>query len=169
VKITSANATAAPSILFNYYQKQEDREAWRQCIRLTREIISQPAMDNYRGDEIQPGIDITSDADIDKWVKENVESAYHPAGTCKMGKQSDLMSVVDADCHVHGIENLRVIDASVFPTLPNGNINAPVIMVAEKVADVILGNPALPAANIELELPEQWETKQRTGVPLRVS
>ena len=86
-----------------------------------------------------------------------------------MGKQSDLMSVVDADCHVHGIENLRVIDASVFPTLPNGNINAPVIMVAEKVADVILGNPALPAANIELELPEQWETKQRTGVPLRVS
>ena len=169
VKITSADATAAPSILFNYYQEQEDREAWRQCIRLTREIISQPAMDNYRGDEIQPGIDITSDAEIDAWVKDNVESAYHPAGTCKMGKQSDLMSVVDTECRVHGIENLRVIDASVFPTLPNGNINAPVIMVAEKMADVILGKPALPAANIELKLPEQWETKQRTGVPLRVS
>ena len=169
VKITSADATAAPSILFNYYQKQEDRGAWRQCIRLTREIISQPAMDNYRGDEIQPGIDITSDAEIDAWVKDNMESAYHPAGTCKMGKQSDLMSVVDTECRVHGIENLRVIDASVFPTLPNGYINAPDIMVAEKMADVILGKPALPAANIELELPEQWETKQRTGVPLRVS
>ena len=86
-----------------------------------------------------------------------------------MGKQSDLMSVVDTACRVHGIENLRVIDASVFPTLTNGNINAPVIMVAEKMADVILGKPALPAANVELELPEQWETKQRTGVPLRVS
>ena len=77
-----------------------------------------------------------------------------------MGKQSDLMSVVDTECRVHGIENLQVIDASVFPTLPNGNINAPVIMVAEKMADVILGKPALPAANIELELPEEWETKQ---------
>ena len=84
-----------------------------------------------------------------------------------MGKKSDPMSVVDAECRVHGIKNLRIIDASVFPTLPNGNINAPVIMVAEKMADFILGKPALPAANIELELPEQWETRQRKGVPLR--
>ena len=78
---------------------------------MTREIINQPSMDSYRGEEIQPGIDVTSDADIDKWVKDNVESAYHPAGTCKMGKQSDPMSVVDAECGVHGIENLRIIDA----------------------------------------------------------
>ena len=83
-----------------------------------------------------------------------------------MGLASDPVNVVDTDCRVHGLESLRVIDASVFPTLPNGNINAPVIMVAEKMADVILGGPTLPAATVELALPEQWETQQRTGTPL---
>ena len=167
VKITSADASAAPSILFNYLQAQEDREAWRRCIRLTREIIHQPAMDRYRGDEIQPGAQVESDAEIDKWVRENVESAYHPAGSCRMGTSDDPMSVVDADCRVHGLENLRVIDASVFPTLPNGNINAPVIMVAEKMADAILGMPRLPAAAVAIAPPLEWETRQRAGTPVR--
>ena len=167
VKITSADASAAPSILFNYLQAQEDREAWRRCIRLTREIIHQPAMDRYRGDEIQPGAQVESDAEIDKWVRENVESAYHPAGSCRMGTSDDPMSVVDADCRVHGLENLRVIDASVFPTLPNGNINAPVIMVAEKMADAILGMQRLPAAAVAIAPPLEWETRQRAGTPVR--
>ncbi len=167
VKITSADASAAPSILFNYLQAQEDREAWRRCIRLTREIIHQPAMDRYRGDEIQPGAQVESDAEIDKWVRENVESAYHPAGSCRMGTSDDPMNVVDADCRVHGLENLRVIDASVFPTLPNGNINAPVIMVAEKMADAILGMQRLPAAEVAIALPLEWETQQRAGTPAR--
>ena len=167
VKILTADPNAAPSILFNYYQNEEDREAWRQCIRLTRDIIKQSAMDDFRGDEIQPGINIDSDAEIDQWVKENVESAYHPAGTCKMGLLEDETSVVDKNCRVHGLENLRVVDASIFPTLPNGNINAPVIMTAEKAADLILGQRTLDPANIKIVPPKNWETEQREGYPER--
>ena len=167
VKITSADTAASPSILFNYLAADEDRDAWRRCIRLTREIINQPAMDVYRGEEIQPGTQVASDEEIDRWVRENVESAYHPAGTCKMGRADDPLSVVDAECRVHGLDNLRVIDASVFPTLPNGNINAPVIMVAEKMADKLLGLPRLPAAAVAIPLPQQWETLQRSGTPVR--
>lgn len=167
VKITSADTAASPSILFNYLAADEDRDAWRRCIRLTREIINQPAMDVYRGEEIQPGAQVASDEEIDRWVRENVESAYHPAGTCKMGRADDPLSVVDAECRVHGLDNLRVIDASVFPTLPNGNINAPVIMVAEKMADKLLGLPMLPAAAVAIPLPQQWETLQRSGTPVR--
>ena len=167
VKITSADTAASPSILFNYLAADEDRDAWRRCIRLTREIINQPAMDAYRGEEIQPGAQVASDEEIDRWVRENVESAYHPAGTCKMGRADDPLSVVDAECRVHGLDNLRVIDASVFPTLPNGNINAPVIMVAEKMADKLLGLPRLPSAAVAIPLPQQWETLQRSGTPVR--
>lgn len=167
VKITSADTAASPSILFNYLAADEDRDAWRRCIRLTREIINQPAMDAYRGEEIQPGAQVASDEEIDRWVRENVESAYHPAGTCKMGRADDPLSVVDAECRVHGLDNLRVIDASVFPTLPNGNINAPVIMVAEKMADKLLGLPRLPSAAVAIPLPQQWETQQRSGTPVR--
>ena len=161
VKITSADANAAPSILFNYYQHEDDIAAWRQCIRLTREIINQAAMDPYRGDELQPGSGVQSDSEIDDWVKQNVESAYHPAGTCRIGEASDPLAVVDSSCRVHGIGNLRVVDASVFPSLPNGNINAPVIMVAEKMSDAILGLPPLPAADVPIHEPERWQTQQR--------
>ena len=161
VKIRSDNVSDAPSILFNYLQHEEDRQAWRQCIHLTREIMSQPAMDPFRGSELQPGADVQSDAEIAAWLRQNIESAYHPAGTCKMGPATDNQAVVDPECRVHGLENLRVVDASVFPTLPNGNINAPVIMVAEKISDRILGRPALPEAEVPLHLPDNWETRQR--------
>lgn len=161
VKVTSNNIEDAPSILFNYYQHEEDIAAWRQCIRLTREIMEQSVMDEYRGGEIQPGAEVQSDDEIDSWVKQNIESAYHPAGTCKMGPQSDALSVVDTECKVHGLQNLRVVDASVFPTLPNGNINAPVIMVAEKMSDAILGKAPLPKADVPVHLPTNWETQQR--------
>lgn len=167
VRIETADAAAAPSILFNYMQDEEDIKAWRQCIRLTREIMQQPAMDSYRGEEIQPGLDVSSDAEIDTWVNQNVESAYHPAGTCKMGDASDPFAVVDKDCCVHGLNNLRVVDASVFPTLPNGNINAPVIMVAEKMADAILSVAPLPAAEVSLQEPKNWKNRQREGLPVR--
>lgn len=166
VRIVSGDATKAPSILFNYYRHEDDVQAWRRCIRLTREIMQQPAMDAFRGDEIQPGADVKSDAQIDAWVKQNIESAYHPAGTCKMGASSDSSAVVDKDCRVRGLSGLRVVDASVFPSLPNGNINAPVIMVAEKMADVILGIDPLPAAEVPIPLPVDWQTSQRPGRPL---
>ncbi len=167
VRILSADAAVAPSILFNYYQHDEDRHAWRQCIRLTREIMQQPAMDYYRGEEIQPGLNVNSDDEIDAWVKQNIESAYHPAGTCKMGDVRDSSAVVDRDCCVHGISHLRVVDASVFPTLPNGNINAPVIMVAEKIADVILNKTPLAPAEVPIVMPKDWQSRQRVGTPVR--
>ena len=167
VMITSPDPIAAPSIQFNYLQHAEDVAAWRQCIRLTREIIAQPAMDPYRGDEIQPGLDVSSDADIDRWVRANVESAYHPCGTCRMGSPDAADTVVDNACRVIGLAGLRVVDASVFPTLPYGNINAPTIMVAEKAADLILEAPALPAGKVAVWTPDAWETTQRVGQPVR--
>jgi len=167
VKITSADVLAPPSILFNYYRDEEDKKAWRQCIHLTREIMQQPAMDSYRGAEIQPGLNIQSDSEIDAWVKQNVESAYHPAGSCKMGSADDPLAVVDNACRVHGLKSLRIVDASVFPSLPNGNINAPVIMVAEKIADAILGASPLPAAAVDIKAPTNWQTRQRDGSPVR--
>jgi len=167
VRIKSADVETPPSILFNYYRHEEDIEAWRQSIRLTREIMQQPAMDPYRGEEIQPGLNVNSDGQIDAWVKQNIESAYHPGGTCKMGEASDPLAVVDKDCRVHGLNNLRVVDASVFPSLPNGNINAPVIMVAEKIADVILNVDPLPAATVSVKVPKDWKNLQREGRPVR--
>ena len=161
VRITSEDAAAAPSIKFNYYQHADDIAAWQQCIHLTREIMQQPAMTAYNGGEIQPGPDVQSEDEIDAWLKQNIESAYHPAGTCRMGPASDPMAVVDTEGCVHGLGGLRVVDASIFPSLPNGNINAPVIMVAEKLSDAILSKAPLPAADVPIHLPENWETKQR--------
>ncbi len=167
VQITSKDATADPSILFNYLQHEDDIAAWRQCIRLTREIIAQPAMDAFRGDEIQPGLDISSDDEIDRWVRENIESAYHPCGTCRMGSEEDETSVVDTACRVIGVEGLRVVDASIFPTVPYGNINAPTIMVAEKVSDLVLGQTPLAKLDVPVWLPENWQSRQRPAASIR--
>ncbi|WP_027855817.1 choline dehydrogenase [Marinobacterium jannaschii] len=163
VWIRSADPHAKPGILFNYISTEQDKQDWRDCIRLTREILNQPAMDAYRGEEIQPGQQITSDAEIDSWVKQNVESAYHPSCTCKMGADSDPMAVLDSECRVRGIEMLRVVDSSIFPTIPNGNLNAPTIMVAEKAADMILGKAPLPAAEVPVWIDPDWEQRQRQG------
>ena len=167
LRITSADPMAKPSILFNYMTAQEDIEAFRASIRLTREIMGQPAMDAYRGSEIQPGEAIDSDEAIDAWVRQNAESAYHPACTCKIGASDDPMAVLDSECRVIGIDSLRVIDSSVFPTVPNGNLNSPTIMVGEKGADMVLGRDALPASNAPVWIAPDWETKQREGGPVR--
>lgn len=163
VNISSADPNADPSIQFNYLTDSADVAAWRQCIRLTREIMAQPAMDSYRGEEIQPGPGVSSDEEIDRWVRDNVESAYHPCGTCRMGSEDSRETVVDNTCRVVGLSGLRVVDASVFPTVPYGNINAPTIMVAERAADLILGNDPLPAADVEPWIPVDWQTQQRSG------
>ncbi|MEL7446855.1 MAG: choline dehydrogenase [Pseudomonadota bacterium] len=167
VEITSADPDAHPSILFNYLQHEDDVAAWRQCIRLTREIIAQSAMDAYRGDEIQPGLEVVSDDEIDSWVRQNVESAYHPCGTARIGQGDDPDAVVDTQCRVIGLENLRVVDASVFPTVPYGNINAPTIMLAEKAADQILGKAPLSPIEAPVWIDENWQTKQRLNPPKR--
>ncbi|WP_318442609.1 choline dehydrogenase [Photobacterium leiognathi] len=163
VSVVSNDPHAKPKIEFNYISTDQDKQDWRDCIRLTREIMAQSALDQYRGDEIQPGADITSDQAIDQWVKENVESAYHPSCTCKMGDDDDVMAVLDPQCRVRGIENLRVVDSSIFPTIPNGNLNAPTIMVAERAADFILQRTPLPAGNVPVWIAPDWETTQRNN------
>ena len=159
VTLQSANPTVPPKILFNYLQHPDDIEGFRACVRLTREIIAQSAFDDFRDGEIQPGEHIQTDEEIDAFVREAVESAYHPSCSCKMGE--DEMAVVDSQTNVHGIEGLRVVDSSIFPTIPNGNLNAPTIMVAEKAADIILRKPALPPQNVPVDIHPNWQTEQR--------
>ena len=158
VWITSAQPLAQPSIQFNYLDKHEDVEGFRQCVRLTREIIEQPAMQPYRGAEIQPGEAVQSDEEIDAFVRQFAESAYHPSCTCKMG--TDAMAVVDPHTKVHGIAALRVVDSSIFPTITNGNLNAPTIMTAERAADLIKGK-TLPPSEAEPALADDWRERQR--------
>ena len=138
VKITSPDATKYPEIFFNYLSTDQERQEWIEAIKCSREIIGQAAFDDLRGTELAPGPEVQSDQEILDFVASEGESAYHPSCTCKMGY--DDMAVVDSELKVHGIENLRVVDASVFPSITNGNIYAPVMMVAEKAADIILGN-----------------------------
>lgn len=161
VWIESNDPEAKPRIHFNYIGTEQDKQDWRDTIRLTREILQQSALDEYRGEEIQPGMNIQSDEEIDRWVKDNVESAYHPSCTCKMGADDDAMAVLDAECRVRGVENLRVVDSSIFPTITNGNLNAPTIMVAERAADMILGKSLLPAANAPVWIHPEYQTQQR--------
>ncbi len=159
VKIVSADPKVHPQIRFNYLEHEEDREGFRACVRLTREIINQSSFDQYRGEEIQPGIDVQTDEEIDSFVRQFVESAYHPSCSCKMG--TDELAVVDPQTRVHGIEGLRVVDSSIFPTIPNGNLNAPTIMVAERAADIILGKDTLPPADVPVMLTPNWQHQQR--------
>ena len=156
-----------PQIQFNYLDNDFDPRGVRRCVRLTREIIGQPAFDPYRGGEIQPGAQVRSDDEIDAWVKANAESAYHPSCTCKIGADGDAMAVLDAHCRVRGMGSLRVVDSSIFPSIPNGNLNAPTIMVAEKAADQILGRSPLPPSPAKVYIDPQWQTRQRPGRPLR--
>ncbi|MCW4151570.1 choline dehydrogenase [Halomonas sp. 18H] len=145
IRLTSRDPAAAPSILFNYMSTDKDWQEFRDAIRLTREIIQQPAFDDYRGREIAPGPDVQSDAELDAFVRAHAETAYHPCGSCRMGEGED--SVVDGAGRVHGLEGLRVVDASLFPVIPTGNLNAPTIMLAEKMADKIRGREALPKSD----------------------
>lgn len=161
VTITSADPTQAPKIQFNYLQHQDDIEGFRACVRLTREIIEQSAFDEYRDDEIQPGKHVQTDEEIDAFVRQAVESAYHPSCSCRMGE--DAMAVVNSSTQVHGIQGLRVVDSSIFPTVPNGNLNAPTIMVAEKAADMILGKPELSQAPVKVATSSNWQTVQRNA------
>ncbi|MEQ5183395.1 choline dehydrogenase [Providencia alcalifaciens] len=141
VQIKSRDPHQHPSILFNYMSCEQDWEEFRAAIRITREIMAQPALDPYRGEEISPGKHIVTDEQLDQFVRERAETAFHPCGTCKMG--SDEMAVVDGEGRVHGIDNLRVIDASIMPLIITGNLNATTIMIAEKIADKIRGREPL--------------------------
>jgi choline dehydrogenase len=169
VHIRSSDPTAAPSILFRYLQHDDDVAGFRQCIRLTREVMAQAAMDEFRGEEIQPGAACTTDAQIDAWIRDNAESAYHPSCTCAMGAQDDPDAVVDNTCKVIGLERLRVVDSSVFPTITNGNLNAPTVMVAERAADLVRGRPMLAPSNAPVWIAPEWATAQRETTAQRSS
>lgn len=164
IRVTSADPHEAPEILFNYLQHPDDIEGFRDCVKRTREIINQPAFDEYRDGEIQPGEAVQTDAQIDQFIRANVESAYHPSCSCKMG--TDDMAVVDPQARVRGVQGLRVVDSSVFPTIPNGNLNAPTIMVAERAADLIRGVQPLAASQAEVGMEANWQEKQRTHQPV---
>ncbi|WP_010664100.1 choline dehydrogenase [Marinilabilia salmonicolor] len=147
IKIKSNNPYEKPSILFNYLSTENERRDWIAAIRKTRKLIETKAMGKYRGKELSPGKGVETDEEILEWVSRDGESAYHPSCTCKMG--FDDMAVVDDQLRVHGVKNLRVVDASVMPYITNGNIYAPVMMIAEKAADMILGKkPEAPARDV---------------------
>ncbi|MAN57548.1 MAG: choline dehydrogenase [Paracoccus sp. (in: a-proteobacteria)] len=145
VRLDSSDPEKPPVIHFNYMSHPDDWKEFRACVRLTRRIFDQPAFKEYRGDEIQPGGEVVTDAQIDAFIREHAESAYHPCGTARIGQPGDPEAVVDPELRVIGVEGLRVADSSVFPRITNGNLNAPSIMTGEKAADHILGRTMLRA------------------------
>lgn len=161
VSLASSDPAEAPQIQFNYMSHPDDWEDFRRCIRLTREVFGQEAFEPFVKHEIQPGTAVQSDAELDAFIKEHAESAYHPCGTCRMGSASDPMAVVDPQARVIGVEGLRVADSSIFPRITNGNLNAPSIMVGEKVSDHLLGKAPLPCANARPWMHPDWQHQQR--------
>lgn len=170
VHVKSPNPNDHPDIQFNYLQHQDDIEGFRDCVRRTRKIIGQAAFDPYRDGEIQPGEHIHTDAQIDAFVRANVESAYHPSCSCRMGE--DAQAVVNSSTQVHGVQGLRVVDSSIFPTIPNGNLNAPTIMVAERAADLIKQSHSasyqiLAPSDVAAKVAPNWKEQQRPRAPQR--
>ncbi len=161
VSLRSSDPWDKPVIRFNYMSHPDDWADFRHCIRLTREIFGQEAFDLYRGREISPGEAVQTDEQLDGFIREHAESAYHPCGTCRMGRADDPTSVVDSECRVIGVEGLRVADSSIFPRITNGNLNAPSIMVGEKASDHILGRQPLSPSNQEPWLNPRWRTSDR--------
>ncbi|WP_371231817.1 choline dehydrogenase [Pseudomonas sp. QE6] len=147
INVVSRDPRKHPSILFNYMSTEQDWQEFRDGIRLTREIMNQPALDPFRGRELSPGLDKQSDAELDAFVREHAETAFHPSCSCKMGE--DDMAVVDGQGRVHGMQGLRVVDASIMPLIITGNLNATTIMMAEKIADKIRGREALPRSTAD--------------------
>ena len=153
VRLRSSNPSDHPLMDPNYLATEDDVVDMRNCVKKAREILAQRSFQPYSGGEILPGVNIQSDAEIDAFVREHGDSAYHPSCTCKMGAEDDPMTVVDSSTKVKGIENLRIVDASIMPSVVSGNLNGPTIMMAEKAADIIRGRklprsyaPVYPAA-----------------------
>ncbi|TPN14828.1 choline dehydrogenase [Mesorhizobium sp. B2-1-3] len=161
VTLRSPDPNSKPVIHFNYMSHPDDWSEFRHCIRLTREIFGQKAFDGFRGQEISPGSHVQSDDDLDIFIRDHAESAYHPCGTCRMGRADEVTSVVDPECRVIGVEGLRVADSSIFPRVTNGNLNAPSIMTGEKASDHILGRTPLAPSNQEPWINPRWQASDR--------
>ncbi len=165
IKTVSNDPRTKPEIRFNYLETEQDRREFRDGLKLTREIFAQKAFDRYRGKELAPGPEVQSDSEIDAFIRSRCESAYHPSCTCKMGADDD--AVVDTAGRVHGTEQLRVVDASIMPSIISGNLNATVIMMAEKLADNIRAINPLPPSDAPVYRAETWRTEQRESTPER--
>jgi choline dehydrogenase len=161
IELRSNDPADTPRIFVNYLQDQRDRELLRKGIRLVRELVEQPAFTNLKGDEIFPGPDIQSDGDLDKKLNTHTTTQWHLSCTARMGAATDRHAVVDACGQVHGFSGLRVVDASIMPFVTNGNTNAPTIMIAEKLSDVILGNAPLPLIEAKTWKSGNYEATQR--------
>ncbi len=161
IRVRSADSRENPRILFNYMSHPDDWTEFRACVRLTREVMQQKALEPFRAEEIQPGPKVETDDEIDAFIRQHCESAYHPTGTCKLGSADDPMAVVDPTCRVIGIDNLRVADSSIMPQVTNGNLNGPTLMIGEKASDHILGREPLPPSNLEPWINPRWQTSQR--------
>jgi choline dehydrogenase len=161
VRLKSRDPLEKPKIFFNYLSEPDDWTEMRACVRLTREVFAQPAFDRYRGREIQPGAAVQSDDAIDAFIRDKVESAFHPSCTCKMGAADDPAAVVDPETRVRGLEGIRVVDSSIMPSVTTGNLNAPTIMLAEKAADHILKKGMLPPDDAPFHRAANWRSAQR--------
>ncbi|MGE8144649.1 choline dehydrogenase [Pseudomonas frederiksbergensis] len=161
VTLNSADPRQPPRILFNYLKTEQDRADMRAGARLVREIIEQPAMAAFKGKELVPGPQAQSDEALDAWARQVTETGYHASGTCKMGPASDPQAVVDPQLRVHGLDGLRVVDASIMPVIVSGNTNAPTVMIAEKASDLIRDLPPLAALDAPVWIHPQWQTRQR--------
>lgn len=159
VQLRSADYRDKPKILFNYMSKPEDWEEFRAAVRLTREIFQQDAFKPFAGEELSPGARVQTDEELDAFLKGAVESAYHPSCTCKMG--CDDLAVVDGNCKVRGLDGLRIVDSSIMPSIVSGNLNAPTVMIAEKVADIIKGVNALPPSDAPVYVADNYRESQR--------
>lgn len=165
VRLKTAKATAPPDILCNYLEREEDRDVLRRAVWLVREIVAQPAFDPYRGTETQPGASVTNDDELELYIRDTAKTVYHLCGTCRMGTGAD--AVVDPEGRLHGLAGLRVVDASLMPQITTANTNAATIMMAEKIADAILGKSPLPAADPAYYEMPQWQSSQRPRAPRR--
>ena len=161
VALRSANPKESPLIRFNYMSTEDDWRDFRRSIRIVREVFAQSSMDSYRGEEISPGSGCESDEELDDFIRNHAESAYHPCGTCRMGAADDDFAVVDPTCKVIGVDRLRVADSSIFPRITYGNLNAPSILVGEKASDHILGKPALPPDDRQPWINPRWAESDR--------
>lgn len=164
VSLRSADPRKAPRILFNYMSHPEDWDEFRTAIRLTREIFATEPMAGFVDHEIQPGAEAQSDEALDAVIRDHAESAYHPCGTCRMGRADDPLAVVGTEARVIGVDGLRLADSSVFPQITNGNLNAPSIMVGEKAADHILGRAPLASENLDPWIAPDWQNAQREAM-----
>ena len=159
VRLSSADPSAKPRVRLNMLEHRGDVEELVAGIRLSRELLRKPALAAFAGREFSPGEKVETDAEIEAWLRDNCHSSYHPCGTCKMG--TDSMAVVDPECRVHGIDHLRVADASIMPIIPSANLNCPTMMIGERASDMISGKPLLPQSNLPYFVDPVWEHCQR--------